>query len=374
MTSEQQPFSDYYEVLGARPDMSDEELRAARREAVKRWHPDRNSAPEAEGMMRLVNAAWEVLGTPETRAEYDAVYFAWRAAEYARRAAAADEVRRGYVRERWEREAAERYTTGKGAADGVGDQEAEDSSGAGDWDADAGEGVVNDSETQPVKMDRTGWMALGIGFAGILAIVVFSLLAAIRTGSEEERRSSEVATSVAQFFSTPPEGTIRTTIGDGVINCAPGLFRRPSDHATHFWASVKFRAPIVSSWSIGYVYHRTSLPGGSNEFAATYVYKTHAAGSQIAGHWTRYGPAYDRKIVPERIRSESALSTDGDNTLRIEVNERGSNLILNGEPQVHVPIGQLDPRSSPVQFCVGFRSSEGSAYELDYWDLTGGTR
>lgn len=202
---------------------------------------------------------------------------------------------------------------------------------------------------------------------------VFIVLAAILAGWEEERRASEVATSVAQFYTTPTEGTIRTTVGDGVINCAPALFRHPSDHATHFWASVKFRAPITPSWSIGFLYHKSILPS-PNEFAATYVYKTRAAGSQIAGHWTRYGPAYHRQIVPERIRSESALSTDGDNTLRIEVNERGSNLILNGEPQVHVPIGQLEPRNSPVQFCVGFRSGEGSAYELDYWDLTGGTR
>lgn len=378
MTSERTPFPDYYEVLGVGPEVSHDELRRARRDAVKRWHPDRNAAPEAEGMMRLVNASWEVLGTPETRAEYDALYYAWRAAEYARRANAADEVRRGYVRERLERdereamEAEERRTADESTADGGRGHAAGGSSGAGDSDAGAGEGVVSDSRAQPVKMDRTGWLALGIGFAGILAIVVFIVLAPILAGWEEERRSSEVATSVAQFYTTPTEGTIRTTIGDGVINCAPALFRRPSGHATHFWASVKFRAPITSSWSIGFLYHKSTLPSAPNEFAATFVYKTHAAGSQIAGHWTRHGPAYDRQIVPERIRSESALSTDGDNTLRIEVNERGSNLILNGDHQVHVPIGQLEPRSSPVQFCVGFHSSEWSEYELDYWDLTGG--
>lgn len=368
MTTEPPPFPDYYEVLGARPDASDDELRRARRDAVKRWHPDRNSAPEAEGMMRLVNAAWEVLGTPETRAEYDAVYYAWRAAEYARRAATADEVRRGYVRERIERderEAAERYTMDQGVADDGGVQEAGGSSGAGDSDAD-------DRGDQPVKMDRTGWVALSIAFAGLVVIIGLVVIVAILSDLEIERRESQTATTVAQFYSTPTEGTIRTTIGDGVINCAPGLFRRPSDHATYFWASVKFRAPLTSSWSIGYVYHRSIPPDESNELAATYVYKTRAAGSLIAGHWTRYGPAYVRNIVPERIRPQSALSTDGDNTLRIEVNERGSNLILNGELLVHVPVGQLDPMSSPVSFCVGFLSREASEYALEYRELTGG--
>ena len=94
MTSERSPFPDYYEVLGVDPDVSDEELRDARMEAVKRWHPDRNSEPGADEMMRLVNHAWDVLGEPASRAEYDAQYFAWIRGEQVRGAATADDGRR----------------------------------------------------------------------------------------------------------------------------------------------------------------------------------------------------------------------------------------------------------------------------------------
>lgn len=93
MTSEHQPFPDYYSALGVDPDVSDEELRHARREAVKRWHPDRNSEPGADEMMRLVNHAWDVLGDPASRSDYDERYFAWIKAEQARRE---DDGRRRY--------------------------------------------------------------------------------------------------------------------------------------------------------------------------------------------------------------------------------------------------------------------------------------
>ena len=52
-----------YEVLGVQPGVSQEELRAAYRELVRRLHPDRNPGFVAEATERLaaINAAYELL-------------------------------------------------------------------------------------------------------------------------------------------------------------------------------------------------------------------------------------------------------------------------------------------------------------------------
>ena len=92
---------DYYAVLGIGIDASQDELRKAWRAAQKQWHPDRNPAPEAAEKIRQINAAWEVLGDPEKRAEYDSVYFTVRAR-------IAEEQRRAREAERLERERRER--------------------------------------------------------------------------------------------------------------------------------------------------------------------------------------------------------------------------------------------------------------------------
>ena len=67
-------FTDHYGVLGVGKDASLEEIRAAWRAAARSWHPDVNKSPQAPDVMRRVNRAWEVLGDPKRRAEYDAVY------------------------------------------------------------------------------------------------------------------------------------------------------------------------------------------------------------------------------------------------------------------------------------------------------------
>ena len=93
-----------------------------------------------------------------------------------------------------------------------------------------------------------------------------------------------------------------------------------------------------------------------------------------SAHLTKKLGAEVHRIGPESVRSPSALKIDGGNTLQIEVNERGSYLILNGELQIHAPIAKLNPKSSPVGLCVGFFLGEASEYELQYWDMTGGAR
>lgn len=66
-----------YDVLGARPDATAEELRRAFVALARRYHPDRHvgAAPavrrEAEDKMRQVTEAWSVLGDPQRRRYYD---------------------------------------------------------------------------------------------------------------------------------------------------------------------------------------------------------------------------------------------------------------------------------------------------------------
>jgi len=59
---------DYYSVLGLSPSASHDEIRAAHRRLVKERHPDSGGTAE---MFRVLQAAYEVLIDPESRAEYD---------------------------------------------------------------------------------------------------------------------------------------------------------------------------------------------------------------------------------------------------------------------------------------------------------------
>ena len=72
------PFPDYYADLRIAPDASQDEVRSAWRQAAKRWHPDTNGSADAPAMMRRVNDAWDVLGDPNNRREYDDMYYVWR--------------------------------------------------------------------------------------------------------------------------------------------------------------------------------------------------------------------------------------------------------------------------------------------------------
>ena len=69
--------STYYDVLGVKRSADHAEIRRAYHQAARRWHPDRfvdavpTEAARAETEMRQVNEAWEVLGTSESRKDYD---------------------------------------------------------------------------------------------------------------------------------------------------------------------------------------------------------------------------------------------------------------------------------------------------------------
>lgn len=62
---------DLYEILGAPPSSTHEELRAAFRKLATRLHPDVNPDPEAHERFQEVVSAWQILGDPELRARFD---------------------------------------------------------------------------------------------------------------------------------------------------------------------------------------------------------------------------------------------------------------------------------------------------------------
>ena len=64
-------MSDYYTLLGCSRSASETEIKKAYRKLAMEYHPDRNSAPEAEARFKEITEAYEVLRHPEKRAAYD---------------------------------------------------------------------------------------------------------------------------------------------------------------------------------------------------------------------------------------------------------------------------------------------------------------
>ena len=63
---------DYYEILGARREATDQELKQAYRRLAVKCHPDKNPGDhEAEERFKELNEAYSVLSQPELRARYD---------------------------------------------------------------------------------------------------------------------------------------------------------------------------------------------------------------------------------------------------------------------------------------------------------------
>ncbi len=63
--------TDYYKTLGVSDKATDKELRRAYRKLAKQFHPDSN--PGSEERFKEISAAYDVLGDPEKRKEYDEV-------------------------------------------------------------------------------------------------------------------------------------------------------------------------------------------------------------------------------------------------------------------------------------------------------------
>jgi molecular chaperone DnaJ len=63
--------SEFYDLLGVSRDASEAEIKKAYRKLAMEYHPDRNSAPEAEARFKQITEAYEVLRDPQKRAAYD---------------------------------------------------------------------------------------------------------------------------------------------------------------------------------------------------------------------------------------------------------------------------------------------------------------
>src|SRR6204780_80179 len=62
---------DYYKVMGVSDTATDKEIGKAYRKLAKQYHPDAN--PGSEDRFKEISAAFDVLGDPAKRKEYDEV-------------------------------------------------------------------------------------------------------------------------------------------------------------------------------------------------------------------------------------------------------------------------------------------------------------
>lgn len=60
-----------YTILGVSTSATDQEIKRAYRNLVKRYHPDRRSSESSHEQIVLINQAYDILSNPEKRAKYD---------------------------------------------------------------------------------------------------------------------------------------------------------------------------------------------------------------------------------------------------------------------------------------------------------------
>jgi len=62
---------DYYAILGIPKNAPQEDVKKAYRKLALQWHPDKNDSPDAEQKFKEIAEAYEVLGDPQKRNQYD---------------------------------------------------------------------------------------------------------------------------------------------------------------------------------------------------------------------------------------------------------------------------------------------------------------
>ena len=62
---------DPYKILQVDPEAEDEVIQAAYRRLARKYHPDLAAATDGPDRMAAINAAWELIGEPRSRAAYD---------------------------------------------------------------------------------------------------------------------------------------------------------------------------------------------------------------------------------------------------------------------------------------------------------------
>ncbi len=65
---------DYYEILGVKKDASPDDIKKSFRQLARKFHPDLNKgSKEAEEKFKEINEAYQILGDPQKKAQYDQV-------------------------------------------------------------------------------------------------------------------------------------------------------------------------------------------------------------------------------------------------------------------------------------------------------------
>src|ERR1044071_5100237 len=74
-------YQDYYQIMAAARDASQDEIKRSYRRLARKFHPDVSKEANAEDKFKEVQEAYEVLKDPQRRAAYDQLGSNWRAGQ-----------------------------------------------------------------------------------------------------------------------------------------------------------------------------------------------------------------------------------------------------------------------------------------------------